>query len=144
MRLVHVFLAAFVIGTTLSYGLWLRLAEREPAHLAFAIRGIRWIDRRLSNPAFALLLVTGVVLALSEGIPLTAGWLVAALALYFAAALLGYFVYGPVVRRQLAVVEAGGTGGPEYRRLRARARALGVVTSAMLIAILALMVLKPF
>src|SRR6266511_6042901 len=51
LKLAHVFLAIVAIGTNLSYSLWLRAGEREPAHLAYTIRGIRAIDRRLANPA---------------------------------------------------------------------------------------------
>lgn len=144
LKLLHVFLAIVAVGANLTYALWLRLAERDVAHLAFTIRGIRWIDRRVANPAYALLLVTGVALALAGGIPLTRGWLVVALALYLGAAALGFLVYGPVVRRELAALERSGPTDREYLRRRSQAALLGVVTTTMVLAILALMVLKPF
>ena len=144
LKLAHVLLAVVAIGANLTYGLWLSVAERETEHLAFTIRGIRWIDRRVANPAYVLLAVTGVVLVLVGGFPLTSGWLIAAVALYLAAAALGYLVFGPVVRDELAALERGGTGDPEYLRCRGQARLLGVVTTAMVLAILVLMVTKPF
>ena len=144
LKLAHVLLAVVAIGANLTYGLWLRVAERETEHLAFTIRAIRWIDRRVANPAYLLLAVTGVALALAGGFPLASGWLVAAVALYLAAAALGYLVFGPVVRGELAALERGGTGDPEFRRRRGQARLLGVVTTAMVLAILVLMVTKPF
>lgn len=144
LRVAHVLLAVVAVGANLTYGLWLGLAERDPAHLAFTIRGIRWIDRRIANPAYALLLVTGLSLALAGGIPLTRGWLALALVLYVAAAAVGVLVFGPVVRRELAALERGGPTDPEYLRRRSQAALLGVITTAIVLSILTLMVLKPF
>lgn len=143
LKLAHVLLAIVAVGMNLSYPLWLGLAERQPEHLAFTIRTIRAIDRRVANPAYALLLVTGLALALTSGISLAQTWLLAAIGVYVAAALLGYFVFGPVVRAELGALERGGVGDREYRRRRGQARALGVMTTTMVLAILALMVLKP-
>lgn len=143
LKLAHVLLAIVAIGANLIFALWLRLGEREPEHLPFTIRSIRAIDRRVGNPAYALLLVTGLAMALLGGVPLTQAWLLIAIAIYLAAAVLGYFVFGPVVRGELAALERGGTRDPAYLRSRGHARALGVVTTAMLLTILALMVVRP-
>ena len=144
LRFAHVFLAVVAIGANLTYALWLRIGERDPEHLAYTIRGIRAIDRRVANPAYALLLVTGLAMVLFGGVPLAQGWLAVALALYVAAALVGYFVFGPVVRRELAALERGGVGDPEYFRFRGHARRLGILTTTAVLIILALMVTKPF
>ena len=144
LRFAHVLLAIVAIGANLTYALWLRIGERDPEHLAYTIRGIRAIDRQVANPAYGLLLVTGLAMVVFSGVPLTQGWLVVALALYVAAALVGYFVFGPVVRRELAALERGGVGDPEYLRLRGRARRLGILTMTVVLIILALMVTKPF
>lgn len=144
LRFAHVFLAVVAIGANLTYALWLRIGERDPEHLAYTIRGIRAIDRRVANPAYALLLVTGLAMVLFSGVPLAQGWLAVALALYLTAALVGYFVFGPVVRRELAALERGGVGDPEYLRFRAQARRLGILTTTAVLIILALMVTKPF
>lgn len=143
LKLAHVLLAIVAIGANLSYSLWLRLGEREPAHLAYTIRGIRAIDRRVANPAYVLLLVTGLAMVLVTGIPLTQGWLLLAIVIYVAAAVIGYFVFGPLVRRELTALERGGTSDPEYVRSRDQARTLGIVTTAMVLVVLALMVTKP-
>lgn len=143
LKFAHVLLAIVAIGGNLTYALWLRLGEREPEHLAYTIRGIRAIDRRVANPAYALLFVTGIALVLVTGIPLATPWLAAAIAIYVAAALVGFFVFGPVVRAELAALERGGVTDPEYVRRRAQARVLGLATTVMVLAILALMVLKP-
>jgi uncharacterized membrane protein len=144
LRFAHVLLAMIAVGANLTYALWLRIGERDPEHLAYTIRGIRAIDRRVANPAYALLLVTGLAMVVFSGVPLAQGWLVVALALYVAAALVGYFVFGPVVRRELAALERGGVGDLEYLRFRGHARRLGILTTTVVLIILALMVTKPF
>ena len=60
------------------------------------------------------------------------------------AALVGYFVFGPLVRRELAALERGGVDDPEYLRFRGRASRLGILTTTVVLIILALMVAKPF
>lgn len=144
LRFAHVLLAIVAIGANLTYALWLRIGERHPEHLAYTIRGIRAIDRHVANPAYGLLLVTGLAMIFVSGVPLAQGWLIVALVLYVAAALVGYFVFGPVVRRELAALERGGVDDPEYLRFRGLARRLGILTTTVVLIILALMVAKPF
>jgi len=144
LRFAHVLLAIIAVGANLTSALWLRIGERDPEHLAYTIRGIRAIDRHVANPAYGLLLVTGLAMTVVSGVPLTQGWLVVALALYVAAALVGYFVFGPVVRRELAALERGGVDDLEYLRFRGRASRLGILTTTAVLVILALMVTKPF
>lgn len=144
LKLAHVFLAILTFGSNLSYPLWRAMGERDPQHLAFVIRGIKWIDRHVTNPAYLLLFVTGGALALLLELPLTRAWLWLGVGLYVVALGLGYFVYAPVVRRELAALERGGVRDPDYRRWRARSNALGVVTSMIVLTILVLMVMKPF
>lgn len=144
LRFAHILVAIVAIGATLSYALWLRIGERHPEHLAYTIRGIRAIDRRVANPAYGLLLVTGLAMVYVSGVPLAQGWLLAALALYVAAAIVGYFVFGPVVKRELAALERGGVADPDYLRYRGQARQLAIITITAVLVILALMVMKPF
>jgi len=144
LRFAHILVAIIAIGATLTYTLWLRIGERHPEHLAYTIRGIRTIDRRVANPAYGLLLVTGLAMVLVGGIPLAQAWLLTALVLYAAAALVGYFVFGPVVKRELAALERGGVTDPDYLRYRGQARQLAIITITAVLVIFALMVMKPF
>jgi hypothetical protein len=48
------------------------------------------------------------------------------------------------MRAELAAWERRGVGAPEYLRRRSQARALAIVTTTMVLVILALMVTKPF
>ena len=144
LRLAHILLAVVALGGSLTFPIWRRRAERSPDQLAFTLRGIRWIDRRVVIPAYFLQLVTGVVLAGGGGIPLTAGWLVASIALYLGATAIGIAVLGPAGRRQLALIDSGATATAEYGRLDRLTRRAELVAVGAIVAIAGLMVLKPF
>ena len=144
LRFVHITVASVAVGATLAFRFWLRLARREPEHLAFVIRGIRWIDRWVAEPAYFFAFATGVAMVLWGVSSFTAGWLLVSLVLYAAITVLGLTVFGPVVRKQLAALERGGVTDPEFLRRERQSARLGAVTIAGLLAILALMVLKPF
>ena len=144
LKLAHVLLASIAVGATLVFRFWLDLARREEEHLAFVIRSIRWIDRRVAEPAYFLAFATGALLVFMGVASLTSGWLLTSIVLFVAIALLGFFVFGPVVRKQLAALERGGTADPEFLRRERQSAWLGAVTIAGLLVILALMVMKPF
>jgi hypothetical protein len=44
-----------------SYAIWLARAAREPQHLGHVLRGVKLLDDRFANPAYGLLLVTGLL-----------------------------------------------------------------------------------
>jgi uncharacterized membrane protein len=71
------------------------------------------------------------------------GWIVAAIALYVLTALLGLLAFAPAIRRQLAEAAKDPTS-PAYAAAASRSAALGLLTTAIVVAIVALMVLKPF
>ena len=144
LRAAHVLLGVIALGGSLTFPIWRRRAELAPDQLAFTLRTIRWIDRRVVIPAYALQLVTGVALALAGGIPLTAGWLVASVALYLGATAIGLAVLGPAGRRQLALIDGGATATAEYGRLDRLTLRAELVAVGAIVAIFGLMVLKPF
>ena len=59
VKWIHVLAAITAVGTNITYGIWIRQASKEPDSLLFVLRIISWIDRRLANPGYALLLVSG-------------------------------------------------------------------------------------
>ncbi len=143
LLVAHVLAASITIGATVSYAVWIALAERDPQHLAFTIRAVRTSDRVVAIPAFLLTFVTGALLVITAGVPWATLWLACSLALYVAVLGVGIGVFGPVVRRELAALERGGVRDAEYRRLRSRARGLSIGTILALAAILVLMVARP-
>ncbi len=82
LKYVHVLLAIVAVGFNASYGIWLARAAREPAHLGHVLRGIKTLDDRFANPAYALLLVTGLGMTFVTSFPLTTRWILSSLALY--------------------------------------------------------------
>ena len=142
-KLVHVALAIVAVGFNLSYGVWIVRSTRDPAHLGFVMRTIRWIDARIANPAYGVLLVTGLLMAYMAPYPLTTFWIAAALVLYATIALVGILVIAPNFREQLRALEADGPASAAFRRAAARGRAFGLVVSLAVLFIVFLMVTKP-
>lgn len=142
LKFVHVLLAVFAVGANLTYGIWLALAAGDRDRTAFALQGIRAIDRG-ANAAYGLLLVTGLALVAAGGIPLTTFWVAAALVLYVGAMVFGIAVYAPLARRQRALLESAGPASPEYRAVASRAAVYGIATTVDVLAIVFLMVVRP-
>jgi uncharacterized membrane protein len=143
VKWIHILTAIVAVGANLTYGIWLGRAEREPKALPFVLRNIRWIDRRLANPGYGLLLITGLIMAFLIPIPLTTPWLLTALILYVLAAALGGALYAPAMRAQVRALEEGGFESQEYQAASGRGRTLGIIVTLDVLIIVFLMVVKP-
>jgi uncharacterized membrane protein len=143
IKFFHVLLAIVAVGFNATYGVWLARAAREPEHEAFTLRGVKFLDDRFANPAYALLLVTGLLMVWVGDLDLTQFWIIAALILYAIAVGLGLFVYTPTLREQIAVMQTSGPASAEFRSLSRRGRTLGIVLAIDVIVIVFLMVTKP-
>src|SRR5262245_64759198 len=75
IKWIHVLSAITAVGANITYGIWIARASREPKVLPFVLRNIKLIDDRLANPAYGLLLLTGLAMAFLGPIPLTTPWL---------------------------------------------------------------------
>ena len=117
LKFLHVLLAIVAVGFNASYAVWLARAAREPEHEAFALRGVKFLDDRIANPAYVLLLVTGLSMVWVGDLDLTQFWLLTALALYVVAVGLGLLVYTPTLRAQISALESSGAGSAEFRAL---------------------------
>jgi uncharacterized membrane protein len=148
---VHVMGAISALGPTLTYGLWLGLAERaDAATRAFVLRSISWLDRRLPTPAYMAQAVTGVLLIWLRGWDFFAtGWLVVGVVLYVGLTVTAIAGYAPAFRKQrdLAARVAAEPGDDAleaaYRRAAAVATRFGAVVIALTIFVVFLMVWKP-
>jgi len=143
LRFVHVLAAITAVGANITYGVWLARAARDPAHLPFVLRGVKSLDDRIANPAYGLLLVTGVAMLFAGGPPWTTPWLLSGLILYAVLLALGLGGYTPLLRRQIALLESQGPHSPEYENLSRRGTLLGVLISIVVLIIIFLMVTKP-
>jgi len=143
LKLVHVVAAITAVGSNLTYGFWMRrVGSADRDRLIWTIQGIRALDRRIANPAYGLVLLTGLAMVVSGGFSFAAAWLSTAIVLYAAAVVIGIVVYAPAIRRQLAAAEVD-PGSEAYRRAAATTTTLGLVTTAIVLVIIFLMVVKP-
>ncbi len=117
--------------------------SRKPEALAFTLRGVKLIDDRLANPAYGLLLITGLSMVFTARFSLTTPWLMTALILYALLVIIGLFGYSPTLRRQIQLVESHGPDSSEYRAMANRWIVLGSLLVVLAITIVYLMVVKP-
>jgi uncharacterized membrane protein len=143
LKWLHVLMALTAVGTNLTYGVWLTRAAKEPQYLAFALRGVKALDDRIANPAYGVLLLTGMAMVGVGKIPWSTPWLLTGLILFVLLVVIAAAGYTPTLRRQIASLDAGGPASPEYQRLAARGTRLGIVLVSIAVIIVYLMVTKP-
>ncbi|MDP9273716.1 MAG: DUF2269 domain-containing protein [Chloroflexota bacterium] len=142
LKVLHILPAVVAVGFNMSYAIWLARAAREPTHMSWTLRGIKTLDDRFANPAYGLLFLLGVAMVLMRW-QFTQPWIAISIGLYLVAVLMGLLVYSPLLRRQLAVLEASGPEAAEFQSLSSRARSVGIALGAVVVVIIGLMVLKP-
>lgn len=142
LKFIHIFSAIVAVGANITYGVWNARSAGEPSHAAFALKGIKFLDDRIANPAYGILLLTGLVLVFvgNWGFKL---WVIVALIGFVIVAGLGFGVFTPLLRNQIRLAESGDTSSAEYQRLANRSRALGPILGLLVAIILVMMVFKP-
>lgn len=143
LKFFHVTLAIVAVGFNASYGVWLARSAQKPEQLPHVLRGIKVLDDWFANPAYALLLVSGLAMVWVGDLDLGAFWLSAALGLYVLLVVIGAAGYTPVLRRQIRALEEAGPESPEFRRLSKRGQVLGAILGVIVLVIVFLMVTKP-
>jgi uncharacterized membrane protein len=142
LKRLHVLLAITAVGANVTYGVWLARAGKEPKMLPFTLRGVQVLDERIANPAYGLLLVTGLAMVFVGGLSLTTPWILVALVLFVALALTGALGYTPTLREQIRLAESVGPGAKEYRAMAQRGTTLGIVLAVIAVVIVFVMVTK--
>ncbi len=137
LKFIHILSAITAVGFSASYVVWIMRASANPEQLPYVLKGVRFLDSRFTNPAFLLLLVTGVSMALTIGYPFTTFWIAAAIILFVVVALLGALVYAPTFRRMRLAAENVQTPPAALQQLVRRSILMN------LLVILGLMVFKP-
>lgn len=143
LKWLHVLSAILAVGANATYGIWLARASRDPDNLPFTLKGIKLLDDRVANPAYGLLLLTGLGMALTAPLPLTTPWLLASLVLYSVLVAVGIFGYTPTLRDQILILEAEGFSSRQYRALARRGTILVIVLAVLAVIIVFFMVVKP-
>ena len=142
-KFLHVLSAIVAVGFNATYGVLLARAAREPEHQGHILRTVKVLDDRFANPAYGLLLVTGLIMVWVGDVDLTQFWLATAIGLYVVAVVLGLALYTPTLRDQIHALDAEGGGSENLKRLADRGRVLGIVLAVDVVAIVFLMVTKP-
>jgi uncharacterized membrane protein len=143
LKWLHILFAIIAIGANVTYGIWIARAARSAEILPFTLQTIKLIDDRLANPAYGLLLITGLSMVFVLPLPLTTPWLLTALILYLILVLVGLGGYTPTLRRQIQLLTSRSFQSPDYQVLARRGTILGIVLGVLAIAIVFLMVVKP-
>src|SRR5260370_24016002 len=143
LKFSHIAAAITAVGANITYGVWNARSQSELAHLGFALKGIKFIDDRIANPAYGVLFLTGALLLIVGHWSLATLWIIAALVLFAALAVLAFRFYSPLLRNQIRLVDAGDTTSAEFERLSRRSAMLGPILGFLAILILVMMVFKP-
>ena len=143
LKWIHIVLAIVAVGANATYAIWIQRGTIDRVALPFTLRGVKLIDDRVANPAYLLILLTGLGMVLTANIPLTTPWILLSLILWFVGLLLGVFGYTPTLRKQIAEAEKGGADSHEYKAVAWRGTVLGIVLGLEVLIIIYLMVFKP-
>lgn len=143
LKFFHILLVIIAVGFNASYGVWFARVAKEPEHAGHVLRGVKFLDDRIANPAYGLILVTGFAMVIVGDVPLSQFWLLTSVILFAAVAVVGLFFYTPILRRQNELVDANQAASPQYQALAKRGATVGAVLGVMTVTIVFLMVTKP-
>jgi uncharacterized membrane protein len=142
VKFFHILFVITAVGSNITYGVWQARAGNNPQHLSIVLRGVKFLDDHVANPAYLLVLVTGLTMAWWRW-SYTVHWIQAAIVLYVVMLLFGLAVYSPALTRQIEALELDGAESPAYRSAAARATTFGIAVMVPILAIVFLMVVKP-
>jgi uncharacterized membrane protein len=144
LKTLHIVLAIVAVGFNISYGLLIGRARRAGrVELTYALRTVKVMDDYVANPAYVLLLVTGIGMLHLSGIPFSTRWVHVSMALLLVALAIGAGLYTPTLRKQIALLETRGPDDADFRRVSARGQMLGGILGVIVLVIIWLMVFKP-
>jgi uncharacterized membrane protein len=143
VKYIHILSAVVAVGFNVSYAVWIIRARSNPANMTFALKGIKFLDDRIANPAYGVLLLTGILMVILLPYPITTFWIDVALVLYAVLIVLAIGFYTPSLRDQIKLAESGDTTSAEFTRLAQRGQIVGQALGVIVLVILAVMVFKP-
>lgn len=143
IKFLHILFAIGAVGANATYTVWLVRSRNDARDLAFALNGIRFLDNRIANPFYGLLLLSGLAMVFVAKIPLTTRWIDSALVLWFLIVGVGALGYTPALRKQIAALAAEGPDSAAYKAAARRGTITGSITGVLVLLILLVMVFKP-
>ena len=142
VKFFHILFVITAFGANITYGVWQARGAIDPAHESFALRGVKFLDDRVANPAYLMVLITGLTMAWWHW-SYTTHWIMAAIVLFVAMFIFALAVYSPALTRQIEALERDGGQSAAYRSANLRATIYGIGVMVPILAILFLMVTKP-
>jgi hypothetical protein len=142
LKWVHVMSAIVAVGSNVTYAVWSARAKNDAAHLGFVLRGIKFLDDRVANPAYGVLLVSGLIMAFTT-YTITTRWILSGLFIFVVMAVVGGAVYSPTLNRQIKALDAEGAASKAYLAADARARGVGMFLGLLALIAVFVMVFKP-
>lgn len=144
LKFIHVFSVIIAVGFNFSYIIWMVKGKMEKDHLLFALKGIKFMDGRVANPCYGLILISGFTMAyIADYNIFSVTWIFYPLVLFGIMGILAFGVYSPTLKKQIILVENDGMDSPEYKAIEKKQMALGGVLFTLAVAIIAIMVIKP-
>lgn len=142
LKFIHIAAAIVAVGANVTYGVWSARSQSDPPHLGFALKGIKFIDDRIANPSYGVVLLTGLIMAIWQW-HFFHFWIIAALVLFIAMIAIAVALYSPLLVRMIKATDAGQTASSEFAAMFNRNRILGAAFGLIVALILVLMVFKP-
>lgn len=142
LKYIHILAAITAVGSNITYAAWNIRSRIEPAHMSFALKGIKFLDDRIANPAYGVVLLSGLVMVII-GPGFAHAWIIAALILFALLVAVAVGLYSPALRDQVKLAVAGDTSSGAFLTLERRAQVVGIGTLVIVLLILVMMVFKP-
>ncbi len=142
VKLFHILFVITAVGSNITYGFWQARTGNDPQLESFVLRSVRWIDDHVANPAYGLVLVTGLIMA-AWHYSFRVRWIELAILLFVIAILVAVAAYSPSLKRQISVLERDGIASAAYRQAATRATVIGIGIMVPILIILFLMINKP-
>ena len=96
----------------------------------------------MANPAYGVLLVTGLVMAFTH-YTIGTRWIISGIVLFVMVALIAVIHYTPALNRQIAALDDRGPESDAFRSADRRATIVGIIMGVLLVVAIGVMVFKP-
>ena len=143
VKFFHVFFAITAVGANLTYGAWFTRAAANPQAAPVILSGVKFIDDRIANAAYGLLLITGLAEVYLGHYPWSTLWIDWALILYVILLIVAAGFYTPTLKRQVEAATKGAMNDDATKALAARGQFLAGLMGVLVLGILVLMIFKP-
>jgi uncharacterized membrane protein len=152
---LHIAAAIIAFGPTFTFPIIGSMVQRNPQHAHFAAELAHKIERGLVLPVALTMAVSGTGLIIATGRNLTRSpWLAAAIVLYVTAVCIAFFILLPNTGKLVEATAGGPPPGPppdgapagpppHIQALAQKNQRFGMILTALLMAIIFLMIVKP-